>query len=484
MVSDRSSRPNILLVQTDQQRFDSLGCYGANFAHTPRLDGLARQGVRFDRCYVNNPICTPSRASMMTGLELPQHGVHRLYDCLPTKHHLFPEHLRNAGYRTGLFGKLHVSDYKHEAVERHPHDGFDVYEWCHEPGLALESPFNGYTRYLKEHHPDFFDRLQREGRDARDIPPQCHMSYWAAEATIDFMASTPENQPFFAMMSLFDPHNPYDDFPLGWDRLIDSARIPDPVGLDVVQGERPKAIERESEASHLGAFAGYDPAAIRAMRHGYHTSVAFLDHQIGRVLDALDRMGLSENTLVIFTSDHGDMLGDRRLLVKGAFFYDACTRVPLIMRWPGMLAPGQVEPGLVQLHDLAATILTAAGLGEVADANMPGALDLAAVASGSPARDVAMCHYFASGVDVSGRYFDPPIYASMARDERYKLNLYWHDSAPPTGQLFDMQCDPQELHDRFDDPAFTEVRRRLEALLRKALDGVAMPRRLAVSAAG
>ena len=113
-----TDQPNILLIMTDQQRYDSLGCYGAEFAHTPRLDAMAKQGVRFEHCYVNNPICTPSRASLMTGQNILDHGVHQLYGKLADNFTLFPKHLQSLGYHTSLVGKLHVSDYKIEAETR------------------------------------------------------------------------------------------------------------------------------------------------------------------------------------------------------------------------------------------------------------------------------------------------------------------------------------------------------------------------------
>jgi arylsulfatase A-like enzyme len=122
------SQPNILLIMTDQQRFDSLGCYGCDAVNTPNLDRLAAEGVLFENCVVANPVCTPSRASIWTGKDLPGHGVMRLYDNLHEDEVLFPVHLQQLGYRTGLFGKLHVSSMLAESRGRHPHDGFDAYE--------------------------------------------------------------------------------------------------------------------------------------------------------------------------------------------------------------------------------------------------------------------------------------------------------------------------------------------------------------------
>ena len=156
------SRPNILLILTDQQRTDSLGCYGGTRVATPRIDALAREGVVFDRCYVNNPVCTPSRACLWTGKTVHGHGVHNLHDVLPASERLFPERLRGIGYRTALFGKLHVSARVVDQNELHPHAGFDVYANALSP-YNHECRFHAYRDWLRERDPAFLDRLQREG---------------------------------------------------------------------------------------------------------------------------------------------------------------------------------------------------------------------------------------------------------------------------------------------------------------------------------
>ncbi|MBT3380281.1 MAG: sulfatase-like hydrolase/transferase [Lentisphaerae bacterium] len=459
--------PNILLLMTDQQRYDSLGCYGAEFAHTPNLDRLAAEGALFERCYVNNPICTPSRASLFTGKHLHGHGVYRLYDNLPEDEVLFPERLQALGYTTALFGKLHVSSRGYEETRRHPHDGFDIYEWCMEGGLAMDSPYQAYAAWLKEHFPDFYARLEAEFRDVLHHPAECHMTHWAAERAIDFIDQWDGAKPFFCMASIFDPHNPYEDFPLEMAELVNEEGIPDP---RVVEGEfagKPPELLREHHHSYMHDFSRYSLADLRRMRFGYHASIAFLDQEFGRVLDALERRGIADNTLVIFTSDHGDMLGDHQLLVKGAFFYDANVRVPLIMRWPERLREPRRVSTLAQIHDLAATILTAAGTeqNEIEEA-MPAALDLLPAASGEGdgGRNQAICCYRNSGLSSEAGatpYFNPAINATMLRRGQYKLNL-WHGeggaSGGPRGELYDMDLDPFEQNNLWDRDEYREVR--------------------------
>lgn len=452
---------------TDQQRFDSLGCYGARAIQTPNLDRLAAQGALFEHCYVNNPICTPSRASLMTGKSVPGHGVYRLYDTLPRDEVLFPKRLQQAGYRTALFGKLHVSGRLYEANERHPNDGFDTYEWCMEPSIHLDSRFNGYSRWLAQHHPAFLHELQEKGRDLKYTPRDCHMTHWAAERTIDFIRNSEAGKPFFCYMSIFDPHNPYDGYPLEMRASVDATRIPDPVLPNTDISQRPYGVRYEHEHSYLGAFWKFTRDEIREMRIGYHASIALADLEIGRVLDSLEEKGIAGNTLVIFASDHGDLLGDQQLLVKGAFFYDPGVRVPLLLRWPQSLAGGRRIPRIVQLHDLAVTVLSAAGL-RVNDVRnwMPESQDLLPACRGVKGclRDSAVCCYRNSGIFDTGDYANPPIDATMLREERYKLNVY-HSPLTATGdvdgELYDMREDPTELRNLWSDPRYAQVRFRM-----------------------
>ncbi len=474
------SQPNILLIMTDQQRFDSLGCYGADFAHTPRLDRLASEGVHFEHCYVNNPICTPSRASMMTGQTLLGHGVHQLYGQLDDRFTLLPKHLKNLGYHTSLVGKLHVSDYKIEAEYRHPNDGFDDYLWCHDPTLGLDSPFNAYAKWLSEKNPEYLAQLKAK-RWGAIAPTDLHMTTWAAQQTVELIRNRDADKPFFIKMSVFDPHNPYHDCPPEYAAKVDMSRMPSRIGMDTDMSKLPRGIQQEHHGSYMKDYSNYSQQGIDDMRRGYHGSVSLIDEKVGDVLDELEKQGIFDNTLVIFISDHGDMLGDHQLLVKGAFFYDACTRVPLIMRWPKQIQAGKVHEGLVQNHDLAATILTAAGMSAdtIADV-MPESINMLPSETGSDpvsvrTREYAVCHYLNTGISSTStlepKYFDPPIYASMIRDDRFKLNVYWNGDQGIECQLFDMKQDINELNDLSDNASFAGEKARLLEQLEALVEG-------------
>ncbi len=461
-----AKRPNILLLMTDQQRFDSLGCYGCRAVATPNLDQLARGGALFERCYSPNPICTPVRASLLTGKPVPGHGVFKLHDILAKDEILVPERLRTLGYETTLVGKLHVSGLWEEAERRHPHDGFDHYHWCIDPGLNFDSPFNAYARWVRDKDPAFYERLKREGKSLHHFPAALHFSTWAAETTIERIRGRDSDRPFFILMSLFDPHDPYYDHPLEAAEEVNVAAIAAPQAPSD-DPALPEGVQREYEKSQdiLRRMPEYTND-IQKLRKGYYASIGFLDAQIGRVLDYLDAQGLTDDTLVIFVSDHGDMLFDRGLFSKGGHFYDPSIHVPLLMRWPRQIPAGRRIPELVQHMDITATILAATGHKRYQlDAIYPESMDLVRlIREGEDydrGRGWAVCTFRNTGYGPGGTYFDPPIHATMFHEGRYKLSVYHdlpEDGGSFEGVLFDMQNDPQESHNLWNDVDYAEIK--------------------------
>lgn len=470
----KRNRPNILILMTDQQRFDSLSCYGCTAINTPNLDRLAKEGALFENCYSPCPICTPTRASILTGKAVPGHGVYKLHDILPDAQILFPKRLQSIGYQTSLVGKLHVCGLWHEAEKRHPNDGFDNYEWCIDPGLNFDSKYNTFARWVKKKDPKFYKRLKKEGKSLHHFPAELHFSRWAAETTIDLIKNRDKKRPFFLLMSLFDPHDPYFDHPVEAARLVKEENIPEPQPISSDKN-MPRSVQRELEKSQFikknsQTFKG----SIHNLRKGYYASIAFLDREIGKVLDFLDEEGLTENTLVIFVSDHGDMLFDRGLFTKGAFFYDPSIRVPFLIRLPRKIPAGRRVKEPVQQFDIAATVLSLAGyskdkLNEI----MPESMDLFALIQQGKRyenyRGYAVCAYRNSGYGPGHKYFDPPIHATMFRDERFKLNVYHNISngGPFEGELYDMKRDTAETDNLWDNPGYAEVR---AGLLQRLLD--------------
>jgi arylsulfatase A-like enzyme len=267
-------------------------------------------------------------------------------------------------------------------------------------------------------------------------------------------------------MSLFDPHDPYYDHPLEAANAVDSAAIPS-AQVPPDDAARPNGVRREYEKSQsiLRKMPEYQND-VRKLRKGYYASIAFLDMQIGRVLDCIDEQGLTNDTLVIFVSDHGDMLFDRGLFTKGAYFYDPSIRVPLLMRWPGRIPAGTRVSELVQHMDITATVLAAMGFTrEQLDTINPHSMDLLRLLDEGESYDRrrgwAVCIFRNSGYGPDGKYFDPAIHATMFHDGRYKLVVYHGSSGAKTeweGELFDMQNDPKELSNLWQSAKHTEIR--------------------------
>ncbi len=402
---------------------------------------------------------------MWTGKSVSGHGVYRLHDILPDDEILVSKRLQDVGYETSLVGKLHVSGIWHEAENRHPNDGFEHYHWCIDPGLNFDSPYNSYARWVEKKDPVFYRRLKKEGKSLHHFPAEVHFTRWAGETSIELIKNRDKDRPFFILTSLFDPHDPYYDHPLEAAEMVNEDKIPEPQPMPI--GEyMPEVVRRELAKSRaIKNKSETFKANIHDQRKGYLASIAFLDREMGKVLDCLDEQGLTENTLVIFVSDGGDMMYDRELFTKGAFFYDPTVRVPFLMRLPGRIPAGTRVKSPVQHLDVAATVLSLAGFGkEKLNEIMPESMDLLALIQQGKSyenyRDYAVCIYRNSGYGPGHKYFDPPIHATMFRDERFKLNAYHSipDVGRLEGELYDMRKDPAETNNLWGNPGYAQVR--------------------------
>lgn len=472
----KRQQPNIVLICTDQQRWDSLGCYGNGQAKTPHLDKLAQDGAVFEQCYVQNPICSPSRASLFTGKYVRNHGLWANGVSLPRHEILFSKVLADAGYDCGLIGKQHLSPCEGWQTEVRHQDGFRVFEWAHDP--IHRSPQNAYLKWLRQHHAAIYAGIfpsegdpdkAEAGNKAKSatpmntVPVEAHYSHWVAERAISFIEDDKrdEDQPFFLMANFFDPHHPF-GAPEAFRALIDADALEGPARRDGELDTKPgvqKAYSRKSYGGHAPGFEDYTSAEIKEIRAAYYAMIALVDQEVGRILAALDRSGCAQETLVIFTSDHGEMLGDHDILLKGPMMYDACTRVPLLVRWPGRIEPGKRIDNLVQWIDLTATFLDVAGAKGAhggQGASLLGLLD----GAGEPWRDWALCEYRDSGHAAS-----PSVHTTMLRHGCHKLVL-WH--GPPAtsramdGELYDLSADPNELTNLYHDPGHAALREALK----------------------
>lgn len=487
-----SARPNILFVCTDQQRADSLGCSGAEWAVTPNLDRLAREGALFRNCYVQNPLCSPSRASLFTGKYPSNHGLYANGVPLPAHQVMFTRNLADAGYDCGMIGKQHLAPCDTWRTEPRQDDGYRVFEWAHGPNhRALE---NDYHRWLRATHPDIFAEIfpdkganenteysnrARTGTPIDHVPKEAHYSHWVAERAIDFIASDRDDAPFFLMANFFDPHHSF-GAPQEFRDMIDADAIPAPNTKPGELDEKPEPHRDYSVRSYGGTapgFQDYSADEIKEIRAQYWAMIALIDHEVGRMLDALETAGLADNTLVVFTSDHGEMLGNHQQLLKGPQLYDDLTRVPLILRWPGRIDAGSACDQIVQWIDLPATLLDATGCAP--GRGMQGTSLLPLLRGDAFARQWAMTEFRDSGFPT-----EPALMTTMLRTGDWKL-IVWHgypaSGLERDGELYNLRDDPCEIHNLFHKSEHKhrvrEMKRLLLAAMSEAEDCTAPDRR-------
>ncbi|MGH2542334.1 MAG: sulfatase family protein, partial [Ardenticatenaceae bacterium] len=382
------ARPNILFICTDQQRYDALGCYGNESIMTPAIDQLATEGVLFERCYVQSPICAPSRASLLTGRYPSAHGLWANGVALPPHEQLFTRALADAGYDCGLIGKLHLAAAFGGRREPRPDDGFRFWRWAHDPYHG--APENQYHRWLEARYPELYAAARSPASDVRfeTLPADAHYSHWVAEETIEFLSSARDPaKPFFLMVNFFDPHHPF-GAPPEYVRLYDPARLPRPISAPGELASKPPILAEASRESYGGyepGFTSYSAEEIQEIVAAYYAMMTLIDDEVRRILATVQELGLREETLVVFTSDHGDFMGDHQLLLKGALHYRGLVRVPFIWRDPNVDAQGLVNRGLCGTLDIANTVLARAEL--QGHNGMQGANLLQAVNGGATGHD-------------------------------------------------------------------------------------------------
>ena len=453
-----AKRPNVLLVMADQLAPQVLPAYGHSRVRTPHLDRLAGEGVVFENAYCNFPLCAPARFSMLSG-RLPSRigafdNACELPASVPTFHH----YLRVAGYRTCLAGKMHFvgPDQLHGYEERVTTDIYPAdFLWTPDWRLGDESWLEWYHSMRAVLDAGVH---RRSVNVAFDDEVEFEAVRWLHEH-----ADTGDGRPFALTVSIISPHDPYLAPPGWWDRYrdveIDPPRVP-----DIPFDERDPHSRRHwfLTGRHLDAVGEAD---VLRMRRAYYAMTSYLDAKVGRLLATLDEIGAADDTLVVFTSDHGDSLGERGLFFKMSFF-EWSARVPLILHAPFAFGPGRVRANVSHL-DLLPTLLEVAGHGAAPE--LPAAIEgssLVPLASGGGVSgwpDVVCAEYTAEGV---------PGPLLMVRKGPHKLVTGPGD--PPL--LFDLDADPDELDNLAGAPAAARVQAELEAIAAGTWDVPALDR--------
>ena len=480
-------RPNILWYCTDQQRFDTIGALGNPHVHTPTLDGMVRQGTAFTHAFCQSPICLPSRASFMTG-RYPS-AVHVNYNSAAyfpkaAEATLISHLLAEAGYHCGLVGKLHLADGRMRPEPR-VDDGFAQFEWSLGPFHDLSRPgtpewepgVHAYEQWLREQgqdpaallrrRPVGLDRLRAPGPENDNVCPELHQTTWCSEAAMSFIREA--RSPWMLCVNPYDPHPDFDP-PWEFFRRYDPPSLPGPYcrETDLAQQRKLSAVTFARQPENT------DLQQLQVMQAAYYAMIELIDEQFGRILRMLDETGARDNTIVLFTSDHGEMLGDHGLTKKGCRFYEGLVRVPLVWSWPGRIKTNLQSDALVELTDIAPTLLALAGVGVPQRVQGRSLLPILEGRQGADEhRQFVRCEYLAAQRDPENTSF-----ATMYRDRRWKLSVYHnHD----LGELYDLAADSWEFDDRWDDPKYADIK---HDLLRRSFDATVLaadpgpPRRL------
>lgn len=458
-----SARPNIVLITTDQQRPDTIGANGGSVVRTPHLDGLCGEGVRFRRAYVQNTVCIPSRACIQTGRYTHQHGVRYMESeidrtpGLPAHELTFMERLQAAGYVTGAAGKIHMM----------PERGFDWLEvvggkgarWTQTVGQDIGPAPLGrqYAAWLEARHPGGYELLHRQRQSpeykrrhaslVNVLPLSEYVETYILEQAIGFMTRQ-RGGPFFLWCGFCGPHGPHDP-PASHADLYPPAGVALPATWGLELADRPPHLRRPLRP--LSAEQEHD---LRIYRAYYYSLCALLDDYVGVLLAKMAELDLLDNTLILYTSDHGEMLGDFRLFGKGNF-YEPVMRVPLIARPPGGCR-GRVCDGLMEVMDIAPTILDYAGVERPAEMQ---ASSFRPVLEGGPGGHEAVLSEYTTN--------DRRINGKCLVTERFKIVLW---DVEQGGELYDLQADPGELRNLYYEPSWqTERDRLLERLLAQVM---------------
>lgn len=440
-----SARPNILLLLTDQHRLSACSPYGPTPCQTPAMQRLADVGMRFENAYTTCPVCSPARATIMTGLYPHSHGTMTniygpgcLANELADQPRLLSRRLENAGYRLGYTGKWHLGEQTLPC-----HVGFEGHN-C--PGHGNGGfGFDAYHRYLEQHSLSHQVTEVVRGCGVLQEPLEATVPYFLADNTIQLMDQFAEGDaPFFIWHNFWGPHAPYfatEEFL----SLYENIEIPPWPNFDWPARQIPGPHQ-----STIHALAdGWTWREWEQCLRFYYAFTSMIDSQIGRILDHLDNTGLTENTIVILAADHGETLGSHGGLInKGFHHFEETHRIPMIVRSPGRLEPDVIQTP-VSLADLYPTILDAT---ETADdfTEAPGTSLLPLLAGQALARDMVVTEF--NGVD--------GVVATLRtlRWDRFKYGF----NVGNRDELYDLQSDPYETVNRIDDPAYQEVRHEAE----------------------
>lgn len=434
---------------SDDHAAHAMSCYGSRINVTPHLDRIAQGGMRLDNCFCTNSICAPSRATILTGTYNHINGVETLNDKIDNRQQNVAKLLQSAGYQTAIIGKWHLG---HGGI--HDPSGFDY--WNILPGQG------------KYHNPDMYDMGEQKVF-------QGYATDLITDFSLDWLQKRDRNRPFFLMTHHKAPHRPWEPDEKHA-HLYDDADIPQPETFDDDYSNRATAatvarmrIDRDLNERDVKGTPpeGLSPAEVKNWKYqryikDYLRCVASVDDNVGRMLDYLDQEGLTENTIVIYTSDQGFFLGDHNWFDK-RFFYEESLRMPFVIRYPKEIQAGSVDEHIVLNVDFPMLFLDYAGVSAPTEFQGQSFRSILRGEEPHAWRDSMYYRYF---MHADGAH---NVYAHYGvRTHRYKLIYYYMpEPGPQEWELFDLETDPHELRSVYGDPGYQDVVRELKTELKR-----------------
>lgn len=450
-------RPNIIFVMTDQQRHDTIGAAGFEHMITPNLDRMVREGTCFTHMFATSPSCAPSRASVFTGLYPHTNGVYRNDERWT---HTWVRQMAQAGYRCVNVGKMHTSPFedsfgfherhvvenKDRASSRLPFylDNWDKALWA-----------RGYEKPSRVTHRRMADYRERLGAYTWDLPAELHPDNFVPQMAMMWLDLYRGESPFFLQIGIPGPHPPYDPTQDFLDLYAD-RELPEPIrdraAMDAEPAPMKQLREQHQTVDHDSVVHLAEPTSeqTRRQRQHYFANVSMIDAQMGKLIETLQRNGQLDNTIIIYTSDHGDSLNDHGHSQKWSM-YEQSVRVPGIVWSPGRVQAGRTVDDLVSLFDLGPTVLDLAGV------EKPRWMEAQSLVGYLDGGDVMPRDYVYSE-HAGDRILEGTQFMTMIRSAHWKL-VHFIDC--DEGQLFDMREDAREVHNLWDDPALQAIKQQL-----------------------
>ncbi|UCD38052.1 MAG: sulfatase-like hydrolase/transferase [Fidelibacterota bacterium] len=435
-------RPNVLVIHVDQHRIDCLGTYGCRSIKTPHIDSLADDGVRYVNSFCPYPVCTPSRYSLLCGQYVQEHCGWSNNSTLAPDIATFPRIMRAAGYRrTKAVGKMHF-------MPTYLDVGFDELVLSEQNGAGRWD--DDYHRYLMDRGLVDWNDLEDQLRDYRskarpeywetfgalvsNLPEEHHATTWIGDRAMETLQLWDSGGGQLLMIGFIKPHHPFDP-PAPWHEMYDPKQI------DILPGWTEDNLDHDLEFNK-GYFdnSKLSLPAVRLATAYYFATISQIDHHVGRMINLLKQKGLYEDTLIVFTSDHGEYLGFHHMLLKSNYLYDPLAKVPLIIKWPGNKRAGSVSQQMVSNIDIAPTLCRAAGI-------LPGKR-----MHGNDLQRESVGHEI---------IFSESRNQVMARSRTRKLIL----TSTSKNLYFDLENDPLEMNNIYEEPQYRDERSQMEKIL-------------------